>query len=510
MEFFEDTGEDIKVGWGKLSEDVQAKCTNAAKFATMTKEELEKVPANVLSSLKSVKGMTKQQFKNVKSKMVAAKLSSKRRANFFINLGKESIDEAFESLSNLGDAAAKWPEDQVTRVTNKLSQVDVWGPVSKWKSEQVDKMGNMIEGLSQSTLWQLPGHVLSNCTHLVKLRANQLAGLGESMYNMTATSFDKFLIAANPANLGAAMMNISRSAVTWTLTQVKKFLDYLLKLWGKLWGWSSKQISSTGTMIGTYSSGVLNNFTESALSGCTNLYHLKTNQLISLKDKMYNMTSDQLSLMLKNLKESELAASLTSLTSTAKNGVEFVYNTSMKVIDVKHWAPLVVKSVTDQLIKIYGKAGNWTSEQLDSLGSMWTGLNVTGFLVDVSTAVLLKCKNLVLLGAAQIRDLGYKIANMTTTFVYGRVRDARGKVMEGGQHVWTDVQDKKIYVCSGYPGKMAGPTWPIKPSQQKMWVLKLCNISSRIRWMLQERMWQRKLWTESTTWAIKLLNQNMW
>jgi len=208
MEFFEDTGEDIQESWGKLSENVQGKCTTAAKFATMTKEEIEKVPANVLSSLKSVKGMTKEQFNNVKSKMVAAKLSSKRRANFLVNLANESVVEALESLSDLGDAAVKWPQDQVTRITNRLSQIDVWGPVSKWKSAQVDKLGDMIEGLSNHHLVQLPGDVLSTCTHTVKLRANQLGGLGESMYNMTATSFDRFLIAVHPATLGKAMMNI--------------------------------------------------------------------------------------------------------------------------------------------------------------------------------------------------------------------------------------------------------------------------------------------------------------
>jgi hypothetical protein len=394
--YFQSTVSDhAKQEFDKLAESVVDKLTTADKFKTLTLSELANLDTELLSELKSVVGMSLEQFKAVAEKV--HEMAAPHLEDFLTNLSPGTLEQGLLSLGNL----ANWTEDKVSKIKDRLASTDLWGALTTWNSTKIEQLGSMISGLDLASLKSFADEALANAASVANLTSLQLGGLDEKLLGMSESLLSTMLEKVDNATLAGAMSQLTSVDRTWAAEQVALFKDHLESsdAWGAAKNWSSSMIGNLGSMMEKVDLETLLKFDDTSLAHAANLGKLAAQQLKSFGMKLYNMTSTNLKSMLTGLNASALAESIESIT-----GVDLAW--------VAEQAGEFAQKLQES--EAWGNITKWTSAQLEHLGSMLPSLpvNLTALIDDFS---LSNAANLVKYSAEQLGKLGTKIFGMNIT-----------------------------------------------------------------------------------------------
>jgi len=134
----------IKDSFNKLSASVKEKLSDASKFTTATVEELKSVSQDVLSSIATVSEMSSKQFKGLVSRFTS--FTAQNLKNL---LERVNIDIIVQNIQDLGNQI--WDIAQA-KIIASTAYKKYGKDISKWTSQQLSSLGNLIAGIPSSDL----------------------------------------------------------------------------------------------------------------------------------------------------------------------------------------------------------------------------------------------------------------------------------------------------------------------------------------------------------------------
>ncbi|XP_065070337.1 uncharacterized protein LOC135695271 isoform X2 [Rhopilema esculentum] len=258
--FGQDFTNTIQKSFNKLSTALQAKLSDASKFATATAEELKTVSQDVLSSLTTVSQMTVTQFRGL-----VPRFKSFSAENLKILLNKINIDVIFQNIQDL--AKETWDLAQVKIISSKVYQ-KYGKDIAKWTSAQFSSLGNLIAGIPSSDLAKVAANTFDkSLTSICKARLKVYQKISlitpatkafGSLSNWTSTQI-KQMCNLVEALTPEQILELSAKEISDAIDGLKSLsfsdtqLDALLKKakdqYGQISSWTLSQLQNIGKMV---------------------------------------------------------------------------------------------------------------------------------------------------------------------------------------------------------------------------------------------------------------------
>lgn len=303
------------------------------------------------------------------------------------------------SISHLTSVDREWASEQVAEFTAKLLSSDVWGNASSWTPQRISSLGSMLAGMHLTYLLAFDEWSFAHATNLVWLGVRTLGKLGPKLVGMNMTTLAMTLNGFNLSALATSMQEITGIDYAWSVKQVFAFSNVLLSegAWGNATRWTSNQISALGNMLQSLNVSTMLLFEDWSFANASNLVKLGVGQLSRLGQKMYGMNTTTITQMLRGLNLTALAKSIGAITS----------------IDYA-WSLNQVLAFQNKLVNesAWGSVPSWTSDNIGSLGTMLTRMNLATVRAFADSA-LANASSLKKMSAAQLSGLSTKIGGMS-------------------------------------------------------------------------------------------------
>lgn len=183
FDFITEALEDL---WAALPTDLQEMFSDSSTIGGATEEQLEEVGPQLLSSLRSVKGLTGQQMSWLGSEL--EEMTADQLANFLSNVNAAAFVQGMSSLTDL-----TWTVAQAELLIERLFGSDIWGAAAGWSKKKFQKLGALINSVDPEFLAQFSDKIITSANNIKLLTGTQLAGMFAQIADMSIKFFKKLV-----------------------------------------------------------------------------------------------------------------------------------------------------------------------------------------------------------------------------------------------------------------------------------------------------------------------------
>lgn len=229
--------------FGELSDTVKEGLGNAADFVKLTADDLKTLPDDLLAGYEGLKDMTTEQLSGL-----ADKISSMDSSDFSSFVEKVNPQSLYDSLEDLGKQS--WDVASADKIISKVKSL--YGEASSWSTDQLDKFGTLIEGISVDDLAQIKDDVFAKASYLGNMTAEQLAALKEKCATMSKDDIVEFYDSTAPDALKDAIEK-GLVKIEWAGEHAEGLFERLQKsdLYGDLSTWDESTWSDLKNVSGS-------------------------------------------------------------------------------------------------------------------------------------------------------------------------------------------------------------------------------------------------------------------
>ncbi|XP_057289695.1 uncharacterized protein LOC130612407 [Hydractinia symbiolongicarpus] len=252
----------VQKGWNSMTNALKTSVSTVSGFKTAAVDELKRIKQDVLASLHTLRGMTKDQFK-----ALIFRFKDFTTENLRHILNRVDIDVVFGNIKSLASTA--WERSQLD-VLAKIVHKKYGNDVRLWTSGKLKNLGNILAGLPDSDFAKFTAKVFDESLETlcdVKLSTQKRLNLfipAESLFgkiswwnSSTITRMCTFVEELTPEQILSIKSKEIAAAFPklksrlFSKGQAKAILKKLKDVWGDVGTWSKARLIELGKFAKT-------------------------------------------------------------------------------------------------------------------------------------------------------------------------------------------------------------------------------------------------------------------